>query len=115
MLAPRQTQQLARANNCETIRPAERDTSTRKPEKLVRTYRLYIFDPFNGGIAETRRFAVPDDETAVWISEGFRHSRPMELWSGPTKIQSWSAVGATTAPEDPGSDFQMPNPTPVPN
>ena len=90
VLAPRQTQQLVRASNCETIRPAERDTSARTPEKLVRTYRLYIIDPFNGGIAETRRFAVPDHETAVWISEGFRHSRPMELLNGPTKIRSCS-------------------------
>ena len=81
----------------------------------MRTYRLYIIDPFNGGIAETRRFAVPDDKTAIWISEGFRHSRQMELWNGPTKIRSWSAVGATAAPEDPGSDLRMPNPTSVPN
>ena len=77
----------------------------------MRAYRLYIIDPFNGGIAETRRFAVPDDETAVWVSEGFRHSRPMELWNGPTKIRSWNAVGAAAAPEDPPGGFLMPSPT----
>jgi len=76
----------------------------------MRGYRLYIIDPFGGGVAETRRFAAPDDATAIWMSEGFRHSRPMELWNGPSKIHTWGLI-AESSPQDPGGTPRMAIPT----
>jgi len=58
----------------------------------VSSYQLYILDPFDGRIVERREFAAQDDETAVWISEGLRHSRPMELWAGVSKVHGWDLI-----------------------
>jgi len=76
----------------------------------MRGYRLYIIDPFGGGVAETRRFAAPDDATAIWMSEGFRHSRPMELWNGPSKIHSCELF-AELPGQGPGTTPDMAIPT----
>ena len=61
-------------------------------DDLVSSYRLYILDPFDGQIVEHREFVAQDDETAVWISEGLRHSRPMELWAGASKVHRWDLI-----------------------
>lgn len=62
------------------------------PELGMERYRLYILDPLTGRIDHERRMLAKDDETAVWISEGLRHSRPMELWQGRSKIHRWDAI-----------------------
>ena len=63
----------------------------------MEAYRLYIFDPLTGKIDHERRVLATNDETAVWISEGLRHTRPMELWQGRSKIHRWDAIKHTSA------------------
>jgi hypothetical protein len=55
-------------------------------------YRLYFLNTLSGGIDDRREFAARNDETAVWIAEGMRHSRAMELWHGQSKIHRWEVV-----------------------
>jgi hypothetical protein len=58
----------------------------------MQSYRLYILNVFSDGIDHQREFAAKDDGTAIWISEGMRHTRPMELWHGSSKIHRWEAI-----------------------
>ena len=55
-------------------------------------YRLYVLDPLTGRIDHEHRVVAEDDETAVWISEGLKRTRPMELWLGRCKIHCWDAI-----------------------
>ena len=58
-------------------------------------YRLYILDALTGRIEQERCVVAKDDETAIWISEGLRHTRPMELWQRGSKIHGWDAIKRT--------------------
>jgi len=72
----------------------------------VSSYQLYILNPFDGRIVERREFVAKNDETAVWISEGLRHSRPMELWAGPSKVHGWDSI--LEAPSDEREEMALP-------
>ena len=67
------------------------------------SYRLYVLNPISGCIDRRWKFIANDDETAVWISEGIRHARPMELWHGRCKIHQWEAMG----PAQPAPDIEI--------
>lgn len=67
-------------------------------ESLVKLYRLCIIDPRSDRVDHERQFMANDHATAVWISEGIRHSRAMVLWNGSLKVHSWKAIGAGTGP-----------------
>ena len=58
----------------------------------MNSYDLYIINPSTGRIARSLQFLARDNGSAVWISEGLRHSRPMELWRGTIKIRTWETI-----------------------
>jgi hypothetical protein len=70
----------------------------------VNSYDLYIINPLTGGIARTHQFIAPNKLSAMWISEGLRHSRPMELWRGTIKIRTWEMI---SEPPDTAADEEM--------
>jgi len=63
----------------------------------MQLYRLYILNSRNGRIAHERHLVAKDDATAIWIAEGIRHSRAMELWHGGSKIHAWEALSLRVA------------------
>ena len=73
-------------------------------------YRLYVLDPLTGKIDQERRVIAKDDETAVWVSEGLRHTRPMELWHGNSKIHRWDAIKRTAVEHGPADILCVPEP-----
>ncbi|MFL5238147.1 MAG: hypothetical protein ACJ8EL_11190 [Rhizomicrobium sp.] len=73
-------------------------------------YRLYIFDPLTGKIDHQRDVVAKDDATAVWISEGLRHTRPMELWHGRSKIHRWDHNRRTSAEPARAGILSLPEP-----
>jgi len=72
----------------------------------VSSYQLYILNPIDGRVVERREFVAQNDETAVWISEGLRHSRPMELWAGRSKVHGWDLI--VEGPRDERQDMALP-------
>lgn len=71
------------------------------------SYRLYVFNPISGRIDQKRKFLAKDDETAVWISEGLRHARPMELWHGCCKIHRWEPMTEASRPPEIEADEEL--------
>ena len=110
MQAPRHKQQLVRSATHRHFRRAEAFV-TASAGGPVESYRLYILNPVNGRIADARDFEAPDADTAIWISEGVRHTRPMELWQGRRRIHVWQALGSKPKKPTEAETPPMPGPT----
>ena len=107
VLALRHTQQLVGpAGNGQPF--LGRTSWARSPEDHLQTYCLYIRDPHNGRVVQRHEFVAQGDETALWISEGFRHSRPMDLWCGRSKIHVWERI-VSVSPKMGRVDTSMPS------
>ena len=74
----------------------------------MESYRLYVLNALNGKIDHERQFIAKDDETAVWISEGIRHTRPMELWHGASRVHRWESIALTAAKPVTTEDAPLP-------
>lgn len=73
------------------------------------SYDLHIINPSTGRIARTHQFLARDNGSAVWISEGLRHSRPMELWRGTIKIRAWEMIAAEADDALADEEMQIPH------